>query len=282
MDLKELKKMMDNEGKEENEREPKNNISKKNEIKRNFEVKRNAEKRVKTSLDGLDKMLNGGFLPGRNILLSGPCGSGKTTIAMQFVCNGALRYGEKSLYVTLEEKKDKIITDMAKLGIDVEKAKREGRLLIIGGPIANLNTYMHKVDANIDNVIKEIEEVVKGNGVKRVAIDSINLLTMLLQTDEEKRLALASLCNALSSLGCTTILISETKEHSMDLSRYGMEEYVVDGVIVLYLVRQGEKFAPGIVIRKMRGTNHDKEIRYYKITDKGVIVYPEETMFTDI
>jgi KaiC/GvpD/RAD55 family RecA-like ATPase len=241
----------------------------------------NPASRVKTFIEGLDKMLNGGFIQGRNILLSGPCGSGKTTMLMQFVCNGALN-GEKSLYVTLEEKKDKIMKDMMKLGIDVEKAEKEGNLFIIGGPIANLNSYMHKVDANIDNIIKEIEDVVMQNGIKRVAIDSINLLTMLLQTDEEKRLALASLCNTLSAAGCTSVLTSETKEHSMDLSRYGMEEFVVDGVIVLYLVRQGSSFVPGIVVRKMRGINHDKEIRYYQITDKGIVVYPEETMFADI
>lgn len=239
-------------------------------------------RRVRTSIEGLDKMLRGGLLPGRTVLLSGPCGSGKTTLSMQFVCNGALRHNEKSLYVTLEEKKEKILSDMTKLGMDVEKAQNEGKLTIIGGPIASLNTYMNKVDANFDNVIEEIKEVVKQNGIQRVVIDSINLLTMLFQTDEEKRLALASLCNTLSSLGCTTILTSETKEHSMDISRYGIEEFVVDGVIVLYLVRQGSSFVPGIVVRKMRGINHDKEIRYYKITDKGVVVYPEETMFADI
>ena len=251
-------------------------------IKNEIMKEKDESPRVKTSIDGLDKMLNGGFLAGRNILLSGPCGSGKTTMSMQFVCNGASRYNEKSLYVTLEEKKDKVIADMMGLGIDVEKSIRDGNLVIIGGPIASLNSYMNKVDANMGNIIKEIEEVVRQNGIKRVAIDSINLLTMLLQTDEEKRLALASLCNTLSSLGCTSLLLSETKEHSMDLSRDGMEEFVVDGVIVLYLVRQGQRFIPGIVVRKMRGINHDKEIKYYKITDKGVIVYPEETLFADI
>jgi KaiC/GvpD/RAD55 family RecA-like ATPase len=251
-----------------------------NKIKKLIDEKKDS--RIKTSIEGLDKMLNGGFLPGRNILLSGPCGSGKTTMSMQFVCNGAMKYNEKSLYVTLEEKKDKVISDMMKLGINVEKSIIDGNLFVIGGPIASLNSYMHKVDANIDNIINEIEEVVRQNNIKRVAIDSINLMTMLLQTDEEKRLALASLCNTLSSLGCTSILISETKEHSMELSRYGMEEFVVDGVIVLYLVRQGQRFIPGIVVRKMRGINHDKEIKYYKITDKGVIVYPEETLFADI
>ena len=59
----------------------------KNEI-----IKKDESPRIKTSIEGLDKMLNGGLLAGRNILLSGPCGSGKTTMAMQFVCNGARLY----------------------------------------------------------------------------------------------------------------------------------------------------------------------------------------------
>ena len=105
---------------------------------------------------------------------------------------------------------------------------------------------------------------------------------MLSKNDDERRKALAMIANSLSALDCTSILISETKEGSMDLSRYGIEEFVVDGVIVLYLVRQGSKFVPGIAIRKMRGTNHDKEIRFYQITDKGVMVHPSETLFADI
>ena len=239
------------------------------------------EIKIKTSIEGLDKMLLGGLLPGRNILLSGPCGTGKSTIAMQFAC-GALKFKEKSLYVTLEEKKEKIIEDMKKLDLDIDRAIEEKTLIILGGPIASLNEFMEKVDAKVSHLIKEIEEVIKENKINRVVIDSINLFTMLLQTEEEKRLALAALCNTLSNLNCTTILTSETKENSMDLSRYGLEEFVVDGVIVLYLVRQGSRFAPGIVIRKMRGTNHDKEIKYYQITDKGVVVFPEETLFTNI
>jgi circadian clock protein KaiC len=211
--------------------------------------------KVKTNIEGLDIMLKGGLLPGRNILLSGPCGSGKTIFAVQFAYNGSIN-GENSLYVTLEESKDKLYEDMIKFGFDLRKAEAEGKFILIGGPIASVHSYMEKVDANINNIIKEIEEVVKENNIKRVVIDSINLLTMLLKTEEERRKALASLCNSLSTLGCTTILTSETKEGSMDLSRYGIEEFVVDGVIVLYLVRQGSRFVPGITIRKMRGSDH--------------------------
>jgi len=238
--------------------------------------------KISTGIDGLDKMLKGGVIKGRNILLSGPCGSGKSILGMQFLYHGAMDRSEPGLYVTLEETKEKIYQDMAEFGIDLDKAEKSGRFVLIGGAIANLKGYMEKVDANIKNLVEEIEEVVKEKGIKRVVIDSINLLTMLSKDEDERRKALAMIANSLSTLGCTSILISETKEGSMDLSRYGMEEFVVDGVIVLYLVRQGSKFISGITVRKMRGTNHDKEIRFYQITNKGIAVYPQEAVFTNI
>lgn len=238
--------------------------------------------RVKTGVDGLDVMLQGGFLPGRTILLSGPAGSGKTTLAMQFVYQGALRYGERGLYVTLEESKKKIVEDMAQFGFDLDGAERSGRLLIVGGPVAKVTKTMQKVDAQVENIVAEIEQLVRDYQIKRVVVDSVNLLTMLVKSDDERRIALAGLVNSLSSLGCTVILTSETEEGSMKLSRYGIEEFIVDGVVVLYLIRQGSTFVPGIAVRKMRGSNHDKEIRLFKITDKGAQVYPQETMFTNV
>lgn len=238
--------------------------------------------KTSTGIDGLDKMLMGGIVKGRNVLLSGPCGSGKSTLAIQFLYNGAMKYGEPGLYITLEETKEKFYNDMLEFGIDLSKAEKMGKIVLIGGPIASLRKYMDKVDASVKNLVEEIEDVVKEKGIKRVVIDSINLLTMLSKNEDERRKALAMIANSLSTLGCTSLLISETREGSMDLSRYGIEEFVVDGVIVLYLVRQGSKFVPGITIRKMRGSNHDKEIRYYQITNKGLIVYPQEKVFTNI
>lgn len=235
-----------------------------------------------TGIDGLDKMLIGGLISGRNVLLSGPCGSGKSTLAMQFLYNGVIKFDEPALYITLEETKEKFYEDMGKFGMDLNEAEKTGKFVLIGGPIARLRRYMDKVNASIRNLVEEIEEIVKEKGIKRVVIDSVNLLTMLSKNDNERRKALAMISNSLSALGCTSILISETKEGSMDLSRYGIEEFVVDGVIVLYLMRQGNKFIPGITVRKMRGTNHDKEIRYYQLTDKGVEVFPEETVYTNV
>jgi KaiC/GvpD/RAD55 family RecA-like ATPase len=227
-------------------------------------------------------MLHGGFLEGRVILLSGPSGTGKSTFAMQYAYKGAVELGEPALYVTLEEPKNKIIDNMAQLGMDLKKAEEKGKFFIIGGAIADLKLGMFKSNASYKHLIDEICEVIREKGIKRVVIDSINLFLMLTHSEEESRLALAELCNRLSKLGCTTIMTSEVKEGTMELSRHGIEEFVVDGVIILYLVRKHSTFVPGIAVRKMRGTSHDKEIRFFKITEKGVEVYPEETMFSDI
>ena len=239
-------------------------------------------KRVPTGIPGLDKMLFGGFLEGRNILVSGPCGAGKTIFGIQFLYNGAVKYNEPGLYVTLEETKQKIFDDCAALGFNLPVLERQNKFYVIGGPIAKIKYYMDKVDAKARHIINEIGEVVKDKNVKRVVIDSLNLLTILASSDEERRRIIASLCNMLSSLKCTSLLISETEEGSMKLSRYGMEEFVVDGVVVLYLVRQGSRFISGIAIRKMRGTDHDKEIRVYRIGQGGIVVYPNETMFGEV
>ncbi|MFH1668463.1 MAG: ATPase domain-containing protein [Candidatus Woesearchaeota archaeon] len=237
-------------------------------------------KRVKTNIPGLDQLLNGGLVGGRNILLSGPCGSGKTTFAMQFVLNG-VQDGEPGLYVTLEEQKKKISADMNNFGLNLHWAEKTGNFHFLGGPVAGITSKMADVDANISHIMTEIEEVIKEKKIKRVVIDSLNLLALLVKDQEERRRVIASFCNVLSQLDCTTFFISETREGSMDLSRFGVEEFIMDGVIVLYLINQQSTFVPGIAIRKMRGTDHDKKIRVYKITDKGVVIYPEETMFSD-
>ena len=264
---------------EENKRAPKP-FKGKIQIQKIRDISANETDRIISGIAEFDRVLGGGLMPGSIILLGGDPGIGKSTLAMHFLYSGAVKYDEPGLYITLEETREKLYEDMAKFGMDLYEVEKAGKFTLIGGPIANIKSYMDKVDAEIKNMVDEIKEVVKERGIKRVVIDSINLLTMLSDNEDDRRKALAVIANTLSSLGCTALLLSETKEGSMDLSRYGIEEFVVDGVIVLYLVRQGSKFISGITVRKMRGTNHDKEIRYYQITDKGIVVYPTETVFT--
>ncbi|RME52264.1 hypothetical protein D6783_05400 [Candidatus Woesearchaeota archaeon] len=239
------------------------------------------ERRVSSGVEGLDTLLHGGFLPGRNILVSGPCGSGKTTLATQFLWKG-VEEGETCLYVSLEESKKKLYEDMARLGFDFAKMEASGRFRFIGGPLAKVTHYMSKVNAKPHHLISEIEEVIRELGVTRVVIDSLTLFSMVLTSNEERRLALAALGNMLSARRVTSLLLAETKEGSFEVSTYGIEEFIADGVVALYNIRRGATFVPGIVVRKLRGSDHDREIRLVKVTEKGVVVFPEETLFTDV
>ena len=240
------------------------------------------KKRVKTGISGLDKLLKGGLLEKKSILLSGPCGSGKSILAMQFVYNGAKQENEPGLYVSFEEEKQSIRENMSALGLNLEELEKKKKIIIVGGEPGKIDHFMQRAGAKTENIIEEIREIVTDNKIKRVVIDSVSILTLLCNNDEERRRTLTKLASTLSDVGCTSILISETKEGTLDLSRHGIEEFIVDGVIALFQLRQGDKFIPGIVIRKMRGTDHERGIRLFRITKKGIVVYPNETMFTDL
>jgi len=230
---------------------------------------------IESGMPGLDKLLNGGLPRGRTVLVSGSTGTGKTTFGMQFVFHGA-RLGEPGLFVTLEENREKIIQDMKSVGLDIEKVSGFN---IIGGSIADLLFISEKSGAKLNDFLKEIKDVIKKTDSKRVVIDSVNLFLMLFHNDEERRKALLSLSKLLSQLNCTSLLTCEVRENTFDLSWYGFEEFVVDGVITLYNMRQESSFLQGITVRKMRGVKHRKDIVPYAITSNGIVVYPQQPLF---
>ncbi|MCX6819151.1 MAG: AAA family ATPase [Candidatus Aenigmarchaeota archaeon] len=230
--------------------------------------------RTKTGIEGLDIMLNGGLLSGRVILLSGSAGTGKSTLGMQFIYNGIKQFNEPGVFITLEQDKEKLKQDMKSISMDLDKLGNSFSL--IGGSMAKIKYYQTKTKAKLEDFIAEIEEVVKETKSERIVIDSINLLLLLFNTDEERRKALLALTEALSRLKCTALLTCEVRENTFDISWWGFEQFVVDGVIAMYNVKKDPMFYQGIVIRKMRGMDHNKNIVPYKITDKGIAVYPEE------
>ncbi|MFC2143472.1 ATPase domain-containing protein, partial [Candidatus Aenigmatarchaeota archaeon] len=94
---------------------------------------------------------------------------------------------------------------------------------------------------------------------------------------------LLDLAQLLKRQGCTTIAIDETREAESTLSAFGVEEFVADGVVVLYYMKRGNIFLRAITIRKMRSTKHSLKIHPIEIhRPGGIIVYPYEEVFTDV
>lgn len=233
--------------------------------------------RVKTGVPGMDEMLKGGFLKGRTILVSGACGTGKTIFCSQFVKEG-LKNKEKALYVTFEQEKERMIQDLSEVGIDMEKEEKEGLLRIIGGPLAKVRRFKERTKADIKDLTDEIREIIKESGIKRVVIDSLNLFTMLFESDFQKRIALAALSSSLEDLDCTSLFISEVREGSNDLSGHGFEEFIVDGVIFMQRLEKFPTFVRSISVIKMRGTDHSCKKVPFAIRIGGINVYPKENV----
>ena len=133
--------------------------------------------RVPSGLNGLDALIEGGFPEGRTTLISGGCGTGKTIFCTQYLYNGATKYKEPGIYVTLDERPELIRQDMLRFGWDIRKLEEEGLLQIIDGSLAKVGIpseeefSMPATGFDIDKLLLEIMRTTKRIGAKRLVID---------------------------------------------------------------------------------------------------------------
>jgi len=217
-------------------------------------------KRVPSGIPGLDKLMQGGFVDRSVILVTGETGTGKTIFGCQFIVAGA-EQGEPGLYISLEESPEEIRSDMASFGMDMEKYEKKKMLKIIYHDPVQLN--------NIDSVI--IGEV-NSMKAKRVVIDSTALLALNIENPAQIRRRVFSVINTIKRNSCTAVIISEIPEGSKAISRFGVEEFAADGVIILHYLGIGEISARSLTIRKMRRTKHGNDVYPLEINDNGIIV----------
>jgi len=220
--------------------------------------------RVPTGIKGLDKLIEGGFIKNSVVLVTGDTGTGKTIFSSHFLYEG-LKQGETCLYLTLEESPEEIIDDVINIGIDFRKYIKDKKLLI--------QTLTPNVITDIaDGVYKFIDK----NKIDRVVIDTISILALQYENPFKIRNKLMGIVKTLKRTGTTSLLTSEISEKYGNVTRFGVEEFLVDGVIVLYYKKIDSQFARAITVWKMRGTNHSQKLHPYTITKNGVIVYSKE------
>ena len=236
---------------------------------------------VESGIKGVDALLAGGIPKNRTVLVSGSCGTGKSIFAAHFVSRG-FALGENSVYVTFEEGKHKLIEDLKALGMDFEMMEKAGKLRVIGGPIGNVRFFKDKTKATARDLAEEIKEVALELNAKRIVLDSLNLFLMLFDTDSERRQAMAELTSVLEKLNCTSLMTCEVKEGRRDISWYGFEEFVVDGVICLYRMPFENMFERAVAVIKMRGRKHSANVVAMQIRDDGLHVFPTKAPFHKI
>jgi circadian clock protein KaiC len=246
-------------------------------------------KQVPTGISGLDKMLNGGLPCNRTFLVCGGPGSGKTILGVQFLYYGAVELGEPGMYVSLDEDKDQLKEDLASFGWDIDNLEKTGKFVFLDtSPIRRLpggikigDTTIGKRDFDLMGVAGVMMKQAEQKNIKRVFLDPISALTFQYPSEPERRTATLDFLQILARLKTTNLVSTELR--SLSLHRDILtEEFLTQGVIVLHSWRNQLAVHGGIQVEKMRGIAHDNQIRPYKITKKGIQVFPEEQPLLDI
>lgn len=224
--------------------------------------------KMPTGIEGLDDLLKGGIPRNHSVFLAGPAGSGKTTFTLEFLYNGAKDYNENGLYVSFEETEEQLIGDLP-FDWEFQKYIKEGTINIM-----KYDPYQY------EDIIDLIRSSVKENDAKRVVVDSLTALSLYVDNIKDVRKLILDMTETLRKLNCTTIYTGEIKTgHPEEVSRYGVEEFIADGVILLKLTEEGTELSNKILVRKMRGTDHDKGEHPFKFENYGLKVYAKEEAF---
>ncbi len=228
---------------------------------------------VTTGISGLDEMLGGGFPKGHTVIVLGTFGTGKTTFALQFIVEG-LKKGENCIFISLEEMEEAVIETASSYGWDIKPYLEQKKLHLIKLDPAEAKTTVTRIKSELPNFIRSV-------GAKRIALDSISLLSMMFTEESERRMQLFNLCQQIKKTGATSVLTAESKPENPATSKDGLAEYVADGVILLQYVRRAEASDVQLTLEviKMRRLKHSRRIKPYMITDKGLVVQSEAGVF---
>ena len=246
-------------------------------------------KLVKTGVQGLDDLLNGGFPEGRVILVIGGPGSGKTILASQFLYNGINNYNENGIFVSLDEGKDHYYSEMQNFGWDFKNLEEEQRFAFIDATkLSRIALLREKLmieskslrgkQLQVDKLVEEIQTRIEQINAKRVALDTLATLFHRFPDPIERRVAVVDLIESLSELKITTIITTELGRLSLD-REVSIEEYMAHGVIMMQTLFSGGATSRALQVVKMRGTKINTNLVPYTIDRTGLEIFPDVTLF---
>lgn len=249
------------------------------------EIKEVSDEYIPTGIPGFDELITkGGFRKSKSILVSGGPGTGKTLFCSQLIYNAALK-GKKCLYVSFEEAPKGLMEHMREFGWHIDKLEKQKKIIIHRQDpfmiARGVEALLEKAAGSLTINIKSIPLLIpKGFKPDIIAIDSISALASAFTGKAESyRIYIEQLFRFFEKLGVTVFLITETQEAPKKFSESGVEEFLADGVVVLYYIKIGDRRVRALEIIKLRGLEHEKRIIPFRITNTGLIVFPEERVY---
>lgn len=237
---------------------------------------------IKTGISGLDALLGEGIPKGTSVLLCGGTGTGKTILALNIIYNQAQK-GKDCIYLSFEESAERLEQHMKAFGMDPEDTK--GKLLIERVESSSVERMVDTMVTKSSPELKiDIQEGILGIIPKDfkpdyVVVDSLSAISAVFTGDKNYRIYAQQLFRYFENLGATTFMISEHEQSFDKYSRSGVEEFLADGIIVLYYLKSGSVRERAIEVLKLRGGKHQEKIAAMDIGEKGIIVYPDQPVF---
>lgn len=229
------------------------------------------EKRISSGVLGFDELVDGGILPARLYVVSGPPGSGKTTFCTHFITQG-VKEGDTCLYVTMHETKSELAADMKGYDFGFNRAIQSNQIqfinLVTESGKQTISQYGKK-----SGLTNRLVAYIRENDIQRAVIDSTMLLRHFMDSVDEE---ITSFLSALKKTETTTLLISEMT----DPTSYSDEHYLAHGVIFFHNFLEDGSMTRGLQVIKMRGTAIDCDIRDLSFTDDGLQVHTDQRLKT--
>lgn len=229
-------------------------------------------RKTATGTEGLDEITSGGIPTGRNTLVCGGPGSGKTLFAMKYLLCGALEFTEPGLCISFEENAEELAQNMASLGYDLVALEKKKMLVIDHVQIAR-HEFEETGEYDLSGLFVRIEHGIRSIGAKRLVLDTVEVLFTGLPNEAIVRSELRRLFRWLKEQGVTTIITAETGARGT-LTRYGLEEYVADCVILLDHRVTEQVSTRRLRVVKYRGSAHGTNEYPFLLDQSGLSVVP--------
>ena len=232
--------------------------------------------RCPTGIEGLDSILEGGIPRGNMVLVAGSVGTGKTTLCLEFLVRGAER-SERSLFLSVTEASQKLIQNLSTFEFFHRDLVENGSLVFVDLPKVYDRLGLGREEMTSEEIgilLRTIRDLVRSLGVQRLVLDSLTSVCYRIRREEQIRDFMLRLGQELKEVGCTSLLVSEIGPLPGRYSLHGVEEAIVDGVILLSNIHRMGDILRVLQIIKMRGTAHSQAQFVIQLTPIGILMAP--------
>ncbi len=231
-----------------------------------------AQTRLASGIDALDELLGGGLEKGTSTLFVGAPGTGKSTVAMQFALAAAKR-GEKAALFIFDESRNTLLSRCESMDMDLRPHLETGHISI---------RQIDPAELSPGELVHDIRRAVK-NGATVVVLDSLNGYLNAMPDERFLIIQLHELLTYLGQSGVATLMVGA--QHGligMQMQTPVDASYLADAVVLLRYFEAGGCVRQAISVMKKRGGAHERTIRDFSMSEKGLVVGPPLREFRGI